>query len=1032
MTTRHPRPLRSSAAVPRLRQRIGAAGLLALVVLVPPALLLALAGSPLDPPAALRSRDAVTGSVDDTSLLWLLSTAAWLLYAHLLATLMVEAARQTRGSTLRLPLPGLLFGVNAALASHLIASLVLTSASQHTTGLTPALVRTAVIAPAATGPAPTPAPDLQQHRQLARPTTTTTGSPAHAAAGLVECRVLPPEGRDHDTLWDIAERHLGDGTRWRDIFALNDGRLMPDGQRLTRASLIYPGWVLTLPADAVALEIDRVPPRPATPSAGHAPAALLPTATPESAKTDAAHHATHDGLSDPRPAAPPAGQHTESPQRTTPTPTVRSSDDAAPAAAPAQEHDELPAGLGLGTLMLGAVGLLAALTRRRKVAARRRPPGVRATRPSDDLLATERELRAQARLAEDTAATVRLAMALASRQAPHAQLRVLWQHPDDSLELIWADPAPAAPVPAPFIATDRGWLLPADAHPMLFATRSVDPPQPAPDGDTAQPDAPVADAAEPFPLLMPVGSRQGSACLVNLELYGLICLNHNQQPEQPEPAPPTLADVLAAWVSSLAAAPWTGPLRICLPRRLEELATGLDAVHVCDQVPPFRSDLTPDELQQARTHANFSTARRHEANLDSLGFELFVGYHAGELPSALLHAATDPAQPTVVLLAESHPDGHAWTLHHDGRLSIPGVADDLTPLTLDPDTRGRVCRLLEHAQDPPQAPPDDTHRTALRTQCPPAQPAQLQPVAADTSDEPVLDLTSYDNTDTSTAPATQNTQPDGFHEDRPPAQAEGPRATPKVVPPADDAEDEEILRPIEVCVLGPVTVRGIDRPLPRQQALDLLTYLCFHRRPLRSEELWEAVWPGKPYNNHTLRNRIHDLRTFIKPLLHRRPGGGYELDELVLTDWQRFQGLADGTPDQQLAALALVRGRPFPRNDLDWFHLEGQQSEIEASIVDLALQVGEQALRDHQYDTARIAALAGLRACPWEERLYRIAMRSAAARGATAEVHQLRRQLNSVLDDELAPDDDLQPATSRLMQELRDEERQHQLHQRNP
>ena len=99
MTTRHPRPLRSSAAVPRLRQRIGAAGLLALVVLVPPALLLALAGSPLDPPAALRSRDAVTGSVDDTSLLWLLSTAAWLLYAHLLATLAVEALRQTRGST---------------------------------------------------------------------------------------------------------------------------------------------------------------------------------------------------------------------------------------------------------------------------------------------------------------------------------------------------------------------------------------------------------------------------------------------------------------------------------------------------------------------------------------------------------------------------------------------------------------------------------------------------------------------------------------------------------------------------------------------------------------------------------------------------------------------------------------------------------------------------------------------------------------------------------------------------------------------
>jgi DNA-binding SARP family transcriptional activator len=752
----------------------------------------------------------------------------------------------------------------------------------------------------------------------------------------------------------------------------------------------------------------------------------------------AADHATHDGDIDPRPVAPPAAQDTESPQRTTPTPSVRPADDAGPAADPAQQHDELPTAVGLGTLMLGAIGLLAALTRRRKIAARRRPPGVRATRPSDDLVETERELRAQARLAQETAATVRLAMTLASRHAPHSRLRVLWQHPDGSLEIVWADPAPAAPVPAPFTATDRGWLLPAESHPMLFATRSGDTPQPALDSDTGQPDTIADPSTEPFPLLMPAGTHQGSACLINLELYGLICLNHAQQPDQrpePEPAAPTLPDVFAAWISSLAGTPWADPLRICLPRRLEALATGLDPVNICDPVPPFRSDLTADELQQARTHACFSAARRHEANLDSIGFELFVGYRADELPAALLDAASDPAQPTVVVLAESQPGAHAWTLHNDGRLSLPGVADDLTPLVLDADTRTRVLRLLEHAQDPPQAPPDDQHRTALRTECPPADPALPPPVVAATDDEPVLDLTRYDHNNPSTAAAPENPSeaPASVDEDRTTVAAKSTHTPPTAVRrDKDDGEDEEILGPIEVCVLGPVTVRGLDRPLPRQQALDLLTYLCFHRRPLRSEELWEAVWPGKPYNNHTLRNRIHDLRSFIKPLLHRRPGGGYELDELVLTDWQRFQGLADGTPDQQLAALALVRGRPFPRNDLDWFHLEGQQSEIEASIVDLALHVGEQALRNQQYDTARAAALAGLRACPWEERLYRIAMRSAAARGATAEVHQLRRQLNSVLDDELAPDDDLQPATSRLIQELRDEERQHQLNRRNP
>jgi hypothetical protein len=148
----------------------------------------------------------------------------------------------------------------------------------------------------------------------------------------------------------------------------------------------------------------------------------------------------------------------------------------------------------------------------------------------------------------------------------------------------------------------------------------------------------------------------------------------------------------------------------------------------------------------------------------------------------------------------------------------------------------------------------------------------------------------------------------------------------------------------------------------------------------------------------------------------------YQIDEFTVSDWQRFQALADGNPAQQLEALALVRGRPFDDLTTDWVHLEGQLAEIEASIVDLALTVGERALRGRDPDTARTAALAGLRGCPWEERLYRIAMQAATALGATGEVHQLRRQLQLVLDDELDGDDDLQPATRQLYSAVRDDE----------
>src|SRR5207248_11176367 len=93
----------------------------------------------------------------------------------------------------------------------------------------------------------------------ASPGVATSAPDAAVATPLYkEYVVAPPHGRHHDNLWDIAARHLGDPLRWEEIFALNDGRLMPDGQHLTRASLIRPGWVLRMPPDATGL-----PSRPA-------------------------------------------------------------------------------------------------------------------------------------------------------------------------------------------------------------------------------------------------------------------------------------------------------------------------------------------------------------------------------------------------------------------------------------------------------------------------------------------------------------------------------------------------------------------------------------------------------------------------------------------------------------------------------------------------------------------------------------------------------------------------------------------------
>ena len=53
--------------------------------------------------------------------------------------------------------------------------------------------------------------------------------------------------RPGDSLWSIAESKLNDPYRWTDIWRLNQGREMPDGERLLRPGYIRPGWRLDLP-----------------------------------------------------------------------------------------------------------------------------------------------------------------------------------------------------------------------------------------------------------------------------------------------------------------------------------------------------------------------------------------------------------------------------------------------------------------------------------------------------------------------------------------------------------------------------------------------------------------------------------------------------------------------------------------------------------------------------------------------------------------------------------------------------------------
>ncbi|MGH8985308.1 MAG: LysM peptidoglycan-binding domain-containing protein, partial [Acidimicrobiia bacterium] len=106
-----------------------------------------------------------------------------------------------------------------------------------------------------------------------------------------------------DSLWEIAEEHLGDGHRYREVFDLNAGRPQPDGDALSDPSLIEPGWTLDLPDADASVAAPPVPTSTPTPLPPTEPP--VPTTTPSPAPPATTVPAA-SGHEAPVPAQPPA------------------------------------------------------------------------------------------------------------------------------------------------------------------------------------------------------------------------------------------------------------------------------------------------------------------------------------------------------------------------------------------------------------------------------------------------------------------------------------------------------------------------------------------------------------------------------------------------------------------------------------------------------------------------------------------------------------------------------------------------------
>ncbi|UQU66786.1 LysM peptidoglycan-binding domain-containing protein [Couchioplanes caeruleus] len=271
---------------------------MALLVVGPPWLLWIAFGNPVDVWSSWWNTGpfaATTAASSAAGLRVLLIWAGWLVWAALAILLVGSVAGVLRGRRLarwRLPMP----------LHRLIVGLTGTATVAVVTGPAAAAVA-APVAHSVPASVPERAAFSNVVGSVSGPSATVQGNAGNAETPLVhEGRIMLAVGRDRyehhvrrgDTLSKIAKTWLRDADRWPDICKLNKHRHVARGQTLTDCDLIYPGWTVRLPADAV-------PPADATPSHPHRPpgrSAPPVPARPESTNPPVAKQAPTTGSPD--------------------------------------------------------------------------------------------------------------------------------------------------------------------------------------------------------------------------------------------------------------------------------------------------------------------------------------------------------------------------------------------------------------------------------------------------------------------------------------------------------------------------------------------------------------------------------------------------------------------------------------------------------------------------------------------------------------------------------------------------------------
>jgi DNA-binding winged helix-turn-helix (wHTH) protein len=463
-------------------------------------------------------------SVPDSFLVNALAVICWLAWAYLILCVVAELAAWTRGrAAIAIPLGGFV----QPLVRQLVLTALLVGGSVRAAPLTSLVDATPTVLVRA---------DFASELPVASaiPMTSTSRSQVE----LPTCVVRP-----RDSLWKLAEQHLGDGLRWRELWELNQGRTQPDGRQFTSPGLIRPGWILSFPADATGMAVVESapvetgatpvfvsPPQdvPSPPAVAPEPLPVVPTTESKSDETQ-----------------PPNNQHAAE---------ITEADSTE--SGPDGEATVSPAPVVGATLM--AVGVVAVVNRLRRRQQRERRRGHTIPIPAGDAARAERMLRtaAAASPANRVDAALRvLASRLAS--AGNAIPRIIAIGVDgDEIEILLEDPAA---VGAPFVDSGscRSWTLPEAV-------------------DTASLHAEALTRGSPAPALVTAGYVDGRHVMIDLEASSATAVTGSRS---------DIVRCLRSMALELATSVWSDDVRIVVVgNKIPQGIASLERVEVAETV----------------------------------------------------------------------------------------------------------------------------------------------------------------------------------------------------------------------------------------------------------------------------------------------------------------------------------------------------------------------------------------------------------------------------------------------------------------